>query len=203
MATYKDMQRVKIILLILIANLGACVEQEIQQVEIAQSPVVADCVFNNLQTAPGWICDEAVYGLEIQAVGMVEKSAAGQNYMQDMARIAALKQLAEKLKGIAEKRVRQYIAVTGGARTETLDAVADSVVKTITRHTLENTKNYNSLIGPEGRIYVLVGLDKITAQVLLRKAVRMSIKNEQALWQMLEIQKSDDEIVAGIAATKE
>lgn len=197
------MQQVKIILLILIANLVACVEQEIQQVDIAQFSVVADCVFNNLQIAPGWICDEAVSGLEIQAVGMVEKSAAGQNYMQDMARIAALKQLAEKFKVIAGKRVKQYIAITGGDRLEMLDAVADSVVKTITRHTLENTKNYNSLIGPEGRIYVLVGLDKITAQALLEKAVRISIKNDQALWQVLKIQKSDDEIVAGIAVTEE
>ena len=172
------MKLLKSILLILGTNLIACAEQETQQHSVV--PVsVEPCVFQNLQTAPAWVCDEPVSGLEIQAVGMAEKSAAGQNYMQDMARISALGLLAEKMKIKVDTSVSQYIdTLEGGARVEKVDTLATRAKNKITSKTLENIKNYNSLRGPEGRIYVLVGLDRISANALLEKVVKTSAKNQ-------------------------
>ena len=163
-----DMKLLKTILLILAANLIACAEQETQQVEVA--PVwVVPCVFQNLQTAPSWVCDGPVSGLEVQAVGMAEKSAAGLNYMQDMARNSALKHLAEKIKLKVGARVKQSIGAIESPGVEKADVVATRVKKTIISKKLAYIKNYKSLIGPEGRIYILVGLDKISTNALLEK----------------------------------
>ncbi|NOR80500.1 MAG: hypothetical protein GQ529_06645 [Methyloprofundus sp.] len=171
------MKLLKTILLILATNLIACAEQEIQQVEVA--PVWAvPCVFQNLQTAPSWVCDEPVSELEVQAVGMAEKSAAGLNYMQDMARNSALRHLAEKIKLKVGARVKQSIGAIEISGVEKADVIATRVKKTMTSKALENIKNYKSLIGPEGRIYVLVGLDKISTNALLEKSVKASINNE-------------------------
>ena len=198
-----DMKLQKVILIISIVNLVACTEPGIRQADIAQTPVEVPCVFQNLKIAPSWICDEPVSGLYIQGIGMAEKSAAGQNYMQDMARIAALKQLAEKLEAIIARRVMQYTSTTGMESTETIDALVSSSVKTITSKALESTKNLKTLIGPEGRVYVVVGLDKNTTKAIVKNMVMTSIISEPALWQEFKTQKSADEMAARIAAMED
>lgn len=198
-----DMKLQKIILIISIVNLVACTDPGIQQVDIAQTPVEVPCVFQNLQTAPGWICDEPVADLYIQGVGVAEKSAAGQNYMKDMARIAALNHLAEKLEAIIAWRVKQYIGTTRMESIETIDSLASSSVKTVTRKSLESTKNHKTLIGPEGRVYVLVGVDINVTKALVKNTVMTSIISKPTLLQEFNTQKSADEMAAGIAAMED
>ena len=64
-------------------------------------------------------------------------------------------------------------------------------------------KIYKTLIGPEGRLYVLIGLDTTTTKALVEKAVKTSLNNDSALWQEFKAQKSHDELAAGIAAMEE
>ena len=191
-------------LIIIAATITACADKAEKSVDITDTPApVADCVFQNQQAAPGWICDEPVPGLDIQAVGIAENSQAGHGYMKDMAKAAALGHLAEQFKVKVSKMVKQYIGTTGIGTTETVDAAASSTVKTITSKTLEGVKIYKTRIGPEGRMYVLVGLDSTTTKVLVEKAVKTSMKNDQALWQEFKAQKSHDEMAAGIAAMED
>jgi len=192
-------------IIMVVAMLTACADKtEKESVDITDTPLpVADCVFQNQQAAPGWICDEPVPGLDIQAVGIAEKSQAGHGYMKDMAKAAALGHLAEQFKVKVGKMVKQYIGTTGIGATETVDAAATSTVKTITSKTLEGVKIYKTRIGPEGRMYVLIGLDTSTTKALVEKAVKTSMNNDQALWQEFKAQKSHDEMAAGIAAMED
>ena len=188
---------------ILAANLIACTQQVATPVAIQIPVPVADCVFQNQQAAPGWVCNETIPGLGIQAVGTAEKSVAGLNYMKDMAKTDALGHLSEKFRVKVAKMVKKYLLTTGMGTAETASAAASSTVKTITKKTFEVAKIYRTLIGPEGRIYVLVGMGEHTNYVLVEKAVKTSMKNEKALWQEFDAQESFDAMVAGIAAMED
>jgi len=197
------MKLIKPALIILAANLTACADKEVAPISVTQIPqpvVAADCVFPNQSVAPGWVCDEPVPGLEIQSVGISEKSYAGQAYMKDMAKAAALGHLAEQFKVKVAKMVKQYIATTGMGTSETVDAAASSTIKTITSNTMSGARVYKTRVGPEGRMYLLVGLDSEKTKTLVENAVKTSMKNEKALWQEFKAQKSHDEMAAEIAA---
>lgn len=195
------MKFIKPALIIMAATLTACADKAEKPVDITQ-PIapVADCVFPNQAPAPGWICNEPVPGLDIQAVGIGEKSAAGYGYMKDMAKASALGELAEQFKVHVNKMVKQYIGTTGMGSTETVDAAASSTIKTITSKTVEGARVYKTRTGPEGRMYVLIGLDTNITKTLTEKAVRTSMKKESALWQEFMAQKSHAEMAAEIAA---
>ena len=94
-------------LIIIAATLMACADKTKESVDITQTPLtVGDCFFQNQQEAPGWVCDEPVSGLDIQAVGIAEKSEAGYGYMRDMAKADALGHLAEQFKVKVGKMVK-------------------------------------------------------------------------------------------------
>ncbi len=197
------MKLTKPVLLILVAHLTACADQKtVTPINIQPTPV-ADCVFPNQQAAPGWICDEPVPGLKVQAVGTAEKSVAGLGYMKDMAKAAALGNLADQFKVKVAKMVKKYIGTTGMGNEETVDAAASSTIKTLSSRTIQGARVYRTRTGPEGRLYVLVGLDADTTKTLVEHAVKTSMKNERALWQEFKAQKSQDEMAAGIAAMEE
>lgn len=165
---------------------------------------VADCVFPDTdKAAPGWICDEPVPGLDIQAVGIAEKSKGGVSFMKDIAATDARGRLAEQFKVKVNKMVKKYLGNTGVGEAETIDAAAESAVKTISSETLVGSKVFKSRTGPNGRMFVLVGLDDKAAQHSAQGAVSTSMKNDQALWQKFQAKKSFDEMAAGIAATEE
>jgi len=197
------MKLLKPVIIISAIGLTACQSN----VAPIQAPVavvpVADCVFPNQQAAPGWICNEPVPGLAIQAIGIAEKSAAGQAYMTNQAKAQGLGHLAELFKVKVSKMVKSYIGTTGKGSSETIDAAASSTIKTLTSHTVTGARIYKTRSGPEGRIYVLVGLDNGQTKALVEDAVKTSMKNEKALWQEFKAQKSHDEMAAGIAAMEE
>lgn len=153
------------------------------------------CVFPNHQEAPGWICAEPVAGLELQAVGVADKSVAGLNYMRDLAEMAAVKQLTELFKIRTAKVVTQYLTTIQVDNAQALKA-GQSTVHTISNKTLAGVQQYQSQIGPECRMYVLVGLDKQELSSLTHAAVKTSMQNDPALWEGLQTQKSLAEIAA-------
>lgn len=164
---------------------------------------VADCVFPNTQdAAPGWICDAPVDGVEVSAVGSAEKSAAGLDFMKNMAATAARVQLAQRMKVQVQNMVKQYVETTGAGKDETVDKVNTSVTKQITDQTLVGTKIYMSRVGPDGTMYVLVGLDAASVQKLTEAAVKTSMNNDRALWQKFQAGKAQDEMAADIAKQK-
>jgi hypothetical protein len=164
---------------------------------------VAECVFpGSDKEAPMWVCDAPVEGMTVGAVGSAAKSDAGIAFMKQMAATEARVQLAQNMKVQVQNMIKQYAETTGAASAETVDRVNTSVTKQITDQTLQGTKIFRSIVGPDGTMYVLVGLDEAGAQKLTETAVKTSMNNDQAAWQQFKAQKGQDELAAEIAKQK-
>jgi hypothetical protein len=165
---------------------------------------VADCVFPDAPgtTAPGWVCDEPVKGVEVAAVGTAEKSAAGLSFMKNMARTDARVQLAQRMKVHVQNMVKQYAETTGAATTETVDKVNTSVTKQITDQTLVGTRTFKTRTSPKGTLYLLLGMDEKSAATATQEALRTSMNNDAALWQQFKAEKGQDELAASISKIK-
>jgi hypothetical protein len=181
-----------------ISSLSGCSSEPKKEAKKPQA--VYDCVFPNTnQPAPGWICDEPVPGIEVSAVGIAEPSKAGLSFMKDMAAADARARLAEQLRVRVQKMVKSYLGSTGVAEAEVIDRAASSTIKTITNETLVGSKVLKSRVGPNGKLYVLVGLDKNAVEKITQQAVKTSMNNDQALWQQFKAKQSFDEMAAEIA----
>ena len=177
--------------------LSACGSDEVKQ-------AAPDCVFPDApnSSAPGWICDQPVEGIEVSAVGVAEKSAAGHSFMKNMAATDARVQLAQSMKVHVQNMVKQYAETTGAADTETVDKVNTSVTKQITDETLIGTKIFKTRTSPNGDLYVLLGMDAAIAAQATENALKTSMGNDKALWQQFKAEKAQDELAADIANMK-
>lgn len=165
--------------------------------------VVADCVYpNSDKAAPLWICDGPVEGVAIGATGSSPKSGAGIDFMKQQAATAARVRLAQQMKVHVQNSIKQYAETTGVGDSETVDKVNTATTKQITDQTLVGTKIYRSQTGPDGTMYVLVGIDEAGAQKLTETALKTSMNNERALWQKFQAGKAQDELAADIAKMK-
>ncbi len=161
---------------------------------------MAECVFpNSHESAPGWICDQPVEGIPVAATGSAAKSDAGYDFMRQMAATGARVQLTQNMRVQVQNMIKQYVETTGAASKETVDRVNTSVTKQITDESLQGTKIVKSIIGPDGTLYVLVGLDEAGAQKLTEAAIKTSMYNDQAAWQQFRAQKGQEELAADIA----
>lgn len=166
------------------------------------TPKEPDCYFpnsGNKEKAPAWVCDAPVAGVAVGAVGSAPKSAAGLDFMKQMAATSARVQLAQNLRVQVQNMIRQYAETTGAGRAETVDLVNASVTKQITNETLAGTKIVRSATAPDGTVYVLVGLDETAARQLTETAVKTSMNNDQAAWQQFRSEKGQNELAAEIA----
>jgi hypothetical protein len=164
---------------------------------------VVECKFDNSSTpAPGWICDEPVAGIAVSAVGRAEKTAAGVAFQRQMAATDARVQLAQAMRVQVQNMIKQYVETTGAADSETVDRVNTSVSKQITNEMLTGTKILRSIQGPDGTIYMLVGLDPEAAQKLAETAIKTSMNNERAAWQQFRAKKGQEELAEEIAKQK-
>jgi hypothetical protein len=140
--------------------------------------------------------------MAVGAVGSAAKSDAGIAFMKQMAATDARVQLAQNVKVQVQNMIKQYVETTGAASKETVDRVNTSVTKQITDQSLSGTKIFRSITGPDGTLYVLVGLDEAQTQKLTEAAVKTSMGNDQAAWQQFRAQKGQDELAADIAKQK-
>ncbi|MGR0278020.1 LPP20 family lipoprotein [Marinomonas dokdonensis] len=174
--------------------------------EVIDTPVAAvpECVFadGSNQAAPLWVCGAPVEGVELSAVGYSEKSAAGPNYMKQMAATAARVELAQVLSLDLQNMVKQYVETTGAGDAETVDRVNSVVTKQITDQTLIGSKVIRQIPTPSGGLVVLVGLDPEQAGDVAQDILRTSMKNEAAVFQKLQAEKSFDELAEEIALSR-
>ena len=165
--------------------------------------IVADCVFPNTEkSAPTWICDAPVAGIPVTAVGIAEPSKGGISFMKDIAAADGRGRLAEQMQVRVSKMVKKYLGNTGVAKTETIDAVASSTIKTVTSQTLTGSKIYKTRTGPKGRLFALVGIDSKNAEIIAEQALKTSMNNDQALWQQFKSKQSFDEMAKEIMKQK-
>jgi len=187
------MKLIKVIIIILAVNLMACTQQTI---------VKPACLFSTQKIAPSWICDEPYSGLAIQAVGKFERSFGGHNYMLDMAEITAKKHLAERFRLEVAGRISLY-AGKSELSSKAIDALIVSANKHIDSTNLTGAKVYLTEVGPEGEVYVLVGLDRSTTKVLIEQVIVKSVRSEKDLWQVFKTQKLDTQLAIAIATIKD
>jgi len=165
--------------------------------------IVADCVFPNTEkSAPDWICDAPVAGIPVTAVGIAEPSKGGISFMKDIAAADGRGRLAEQMQVRVSKMVKKYLGNTGVAKTETIDAVASSTIKTVTSQMLTGSKIYKTRTGPKGRLFALVGIDSKNAEIIAEQALKTSMNNDQALWQQFKSKQSFDEMAKEIMKQK-
>jgi hypothetical protein len=162
---------------------------------------VPDCVFadGSNQAAPDWVCGAPLEGVALSAVGYSEKSAAGPNYMKQMAATAARVELAQVLSVDLQNMVKQYVETTGAGDAETVDRVNSVVTKQVTEQKLIGSQVVRQMPTPSGGLVVLVGLDPAQAEGIAESILRTSMRNEAALFQKLESEKSFDELASEIA----
>ncbi|MDK2779134.1 MAG: LPP20 family lipoprotein [Pseudomonadota bacterium] len=162
---------------------------------------VVDCVFadGSGQEAPLWVCGAPVEGVDLAAVGYADKSAAGPNFMKQMAATAARVELAQTMQVEVQNMIKQYAETTGAGDAETVDRVNTSVTKQITKETLVGSRIVRQMPTPSGGMVVLVGLDADTVNQLAEQALKTSMNNERALWQKFQAEKSFDEMASEIS----
>ncbi|MDO8263062.1 MAG: LPP20 family lipoprotein [Gallionella sp.] len=133
------------------------------------------CLFpKSRKRAPLWVCNAPVDGLAVTAVGSAAKSGAGISFMEQMAAADARVRLARNLRealnlrGSVQKNLSGQQKIAGSANSANKDtADRDSALITrITDESLQGTKVMKSAYGPDGTLYVLVGLDAASAQNL-------------------------------------
>ncbi|TDO96208.1 LPP20 family lipoprotein [Marinomonas balearica] len=175
----------------------ACSSTEVKE----EAAPVAACIFadGSNQAAPEWVCGAPIEGMSLSAVGYSEKSAAGYNYMKQMAATSARVELAQVLSVDVQNMVKQYVETTGAGESETVDRVNSVVTKQITEQSLIGSQVVRQMPTPSGGIVVAVGLDPEQAGSLSESILRTSMKNNAALFQKIQAEKSFDELAAEIA----
>ena len=166
---------------------------------------VAECIFadGSSQPAPNWVCGAPVDDIDLAAVGYADKSAAGPNFMKQMAATAARVELAQIMKVEVQNMIKQYAETTGTSDDETVDKVNSSTTKQITKQSLIGSKIFRQMATPSGGMVVLVGLDAGTVNQLAGEAIKSSMNSERALWQQFQAEKSFDELAKEIAKMRE
>ena len=191
------MNRLFILMLAPLVLLAACSSSP----ERSGSSALADCVYpdGSDKAAPGWICDEPVAGVSVSAVGIAGPTKAGPSFQKDTAAADARGKLVEQFQVQVDKMVKSYLGTTGIGDSETVDSVSQSVLKTVSSDTLYGSKVFKSRVGPDGSMYVLVGLDENATREAAARAVASSMNNDNALWQQFQAQQGFDELKESIA----
>ena len=191
------MNRLFFLMLAPLVLLAACSSSP----ERSGSSALADCVYpdGSDKAAPGWICDEPVAGVSVSAVGIAGPTKAGPSFQKDTATADARGKLVEQFQVQVDKMVKSYLGTTGIGDSETVDSVSQSVLKTVSSDTLYGSKVFKSRVGPDGSMYVLVGLDENATREAAAQAVASSMNNDNALWQQFQAQQGFDELKESIA----
>lgn len=165
-----------------------------------EEPVVG-CIYadGSGKAAPEWVCGAPVEGYDLSAVGYADKSAAGPNFMKQMASTAARVELAQIMKVEVQNMVKQYAETTGAGDSETVDKVNSSVTKQVTKESLVGSRIIRQQPTPSGGVVVLVGLNADSVGQVAEQALKSSMNNNRALWQKFQAEKSFEELADEIA----
>ncbi len=135
--------------------------------------------------APKWTCNPFAEGA-YAGVGIAKKSAAGMGHMRRVATANGRSDLAQQIKSQVKDKVETFTRTTGDGDAETVDQVTTAVSKQVAKINLEGSKAVDSWQAPSGALYLLVTVPESTVNGEVKKAVKTSFKNDQALWQQFQ-----------------
>ena len=118
--------------------------------EVGTSSIVKKspkCLFpKSKKRAPAWVCEAHAEGMAVAAMGSATKSKAGESFMEEMAVADARTHLVQSL---SKTRQHKNSASSGEATSQLTDA------------SLENSKVIKHVYGPDGTLYVLIGIARL------------------------------------------
>lgn len=149
---------------------------------------VVECPYPGTQIpAPGWICDQKVDGVGVQAVGSAKYSgdfSFDKTIAAQRARVVLANTVSVNLKAMVEDFRAQ--ALTGASAS--IDEFTSIVSTGITKLELKGSRIFKSIVAPDNTTYVLVGVNedesKILDDIVAKEAQKKSsLNNENALYQ--------------------
>jgi hypothetical protein len=151
-------------------------ESQVSNSASAKVKKAGKCTFpKSAKRAPAWVCTARAPGLALAAVGTTPRSQAGVSFMEQMAAADARGRLVREVR----ESVRNKVA--GGAAAAGREAVEQdgALITAITNDSLQGAKVVKSIHGPNGTLYVLVGLDAAHAQQLTETVTAEYLKQKR------------------------
>jgi len=102
--------------------------------------------------------------------------------------------LAQQIQTQVKDKVEGFTRATGNGSAETVDKVTTAVTKQLAKVDLKGSKAVDMWQAPSGAIYMLVTVPKEEVNKEVKKAVKTSFKNDNALWQQFQSKQALDKL---------
>ncbi len=181
-----------IITIALLAITG-CSDKNLEPKKEAYSPNF-QCKIENV-FAPKWTCIPQVEGY-YAGVGIAEKSAAGIAHMRRVALMNGRSSLAQQIQTEVKDKVESFTRATGSGSAETVDRVTTAVTKQLAKVDLKNSKAIDYWEAPSGAIYLLVAVPEESINAEVKKAIKSSFRDDNALWQQFQSKQALEQLDA-------
>ncbi len=145
--------------------------------------------------APMWVCTGEFPGL-VSGRGSYRQENTSENLTFQIAQQRARADLARKLWVELKSSLNDFESAAGDALDARVDAHVQSVIKSELEMPLEGSRIYASVTGPDGTLYVLVGLDEALAKQNKQRAIKNSFRDPEAQWARSEAEKAYDKLDA-------
>lgn len=166
----------------------------------SSTPKQPDCVFadGSNQAAPSWVCVKNTNENTFFITSYADKSAAGPNFMKQMAENSARFELAQKLKRKVSRMIKQYAANIDFTEHQTLNEILAQTNKLTTSKTLKESRIVHQQITPTGGIVIMVHINKQNLQQAIKKTLQQAITKQPKLWQDFKGNQSQQELINAI-----
>jgi len=186
----KIMKNITIITVALI-TLSACSDKEPTPNKEAYNPTFK-CMQEGVE-APRWTCIPEVKGY-YAGVGVAEKSAAGIAHMRRVALMNGRSDLAQQIQTEVKDKIEGFTRATGNGSSETVDKVTTAVTKQLAKVDLKGSKAVDMWEAPSGALYMLVTVPADNVNGEVKKAIKTSFKNDNALWQQFQSKQALEQL---------
>jgi len=150
------------------------------------------CVQEGVE-APKWTCIPDINGY-YAGVGVAEKSAAGIAHMRRVALMNGRSDLAQQIQTKVKDKIEGFTRATGNGSTETVEKVTTAVTKQVAKIDLKGSKAMDMWQSPSGAMYMLVTVPKAEVNKEVKKAVKSSFKNDDAMWQQFQSKQALEQL---------
>ena len=191
MNTYTNVKNSLLIVLVVLTIIGCSDKQPKAQQKETYNPTFK-CMQEGV-LAPRWTCVPEVEGF-YAGVGVAEKSAAGMAHMRRVALMNGRSDLAQQIQTQIKDKIEGFTRATGNGSAETVDKVTTAVTKQIAKVDLKGSKAVDMWQAPSGALYMLVTVPEENINAEVKKAVKSSFKNDNALWQQFQSKQALEEL---------
>ncbi len=139
--------------------------------------------------APKWVCKPQLgyEGLEYTDLGSAEPGTLGDSFTRREALAVARTNLAFQMETKVKAKITDWARQTGAGAGQVGDKVVEQVAKQTAEQTLSGSKQIDSWNHPQtDTLYVLVGMSENTVNAAVKRNVKTSYKNDEALWQQFQ-----------------